>query len=130
MWADANSEAEIFAVVDGFLDDVKYKRLEETLARFSGDDDCTLVGSDVGEEAVGPAALKTFFTSMYQRSGSVSFTSKSRRASRNGETAWFCADVEVHTSSSPKTMPYKMACVLVRRGGKWLMQLYHGSEPR
>ena len=130
MWADANSEAEIFAAVDGFLDDVKNKRLEETLQRFSSDGDCTLIGSDVGEEAVGPTELRTFFTSMYQRPESITFTSKSRRASLNGQTAWFCADVEIHTSSRPKPVPYKMACVLVRRDNRWSIQLYHGSEPR
>src|SRR5262249_49138886 len=52
MWADDADEKAIFAAVDRFLDDVAAKRLEETLAAFSGDPDCTLVGSEAGEQAV------------------------------------------------------------------------------
>ena len=49
------------------MESVAAKRLKDTLAAFSGDPDFTLIGSEVGEEAVGPEALRSFFVGMFAR---------------------------------------------------------------
>ena len=89
MWANEDDEKAIFAVVDLFMENVAAKQLEETVAAFSNDPDCTLIGSERGEEALGPAALRSFFVGMFARSGTFSIAWRSRRASINGDTAWF-----------------------------------------
>jgi ketosteroid isomerase-like protein len=130
MWADEDAQKVIFAAVDRFLDAVAAKDLEAALAAFSGDPDCGLIGSEIGEEAEGPAALRSFFVAMFARPGSFSVTWRSRRASINGDTAWFSALVEARMSTSERSGPYWMTGILVRRRGQWLWQLYHGAEPR
>jgi hypothetical protein len=130
MWADDGDEKAIFAAVDRFMESVAGKRLEETLAAFSGDPDCILIGSEVGEEALGPAALRSFLVGMFARPGTFSVAWRSRRASINGDTAWFAAEVDAHMSTSDRRGPYRITGVLVRRDGRWLWQLYHGAEPR
>jgi len=130
MWASDDDERAIFAAVDRFMESVAAKRLDETLAAFSGDPDCALIGSEVGEEAFGPAALKNFFIGMFARPSIFSVTWRSRRASMNGDTAWFSAEVDAHMSTSVRRGPYRITGVLVRRDGQWLWQLYHGGEPR
>ena len=129
MWADGEDERAIFSAVDRFLEGVAAKRLEQTLAAFSGDPDCKLIGSEAGEEAMGPAALRKFFVGMFARPSTFSVTWRSRRASINGDTAWFSAEVDAHMSTSDRTGPYRITGVLVRRDGLWLWQLYHGGEP-
>jgi len=129
MWADGEDERAIFSAVDRFLEGVAAKRLEQTLAAFSGDPDCKLIGSEAGEEALGPAALRRFFVGMFARPSIFSVTWRSRRASINGDTAWFSAEVDAHMSTSDRTGPYRITGVLVRRDGLWLWQLYHGGEP-
>ena len=128
MWANADDERAIFAAVDRFMELVAAKRLEETLAAFSGDPDCSLIGSEIGEEALGPAALRSFFAEMFARHPPFSVAWQSRRASINGDTAWFSASVEARMSPS-ESVPYRITGILVRRSGRWLWQLYHGAEP-
>ncbi|HKP24952.1 MAG TPA: nuclear transport factor 2 family protein [Dongiaceae bacterium] len=130
MWADDDDAKDIFAAVDHFMEAVAAKRLEETLAAFSGEPDCTLIGSEAGEEALGPAALRRFFVGMFARPSTFSVTWRSRRASINGDTGWFSAEVDAHMSTSKRSGPYRITGVLVRRDGRWLWQLYHGAEPR
>lgn len=130
MWADTGDEKAIFAVVDCFMECVAARSLEETLAAFSGDPDCALIGSKIGEEAFGPAALRNFFNGMFARPGIFSVTWRSRRASINGDTAWFSAEVDARMSTSDRSGPYRITGVLVRREGRWLWQLYHRAEPR
>ncbi len=130
MWADDSDEKAIFAAVDRFLEAVAAKRVEDALAAFSGDPDCRLIGSEVGEEARGPDALRSFFIEMFARPASFSVAWRSRRASINGDTAWFSALVDARMSTSDRSGPYRMTGVLVRRQGRWLWQLYHGGEPR
>ena len=61
MKASANTETEVCAAIEAFLDDIRNRRLEQTLARFTGDPDCRLFGSDAGEEAFGPGELRGLF---------------------------------------------------------------------
>lgn len=130
MWADADDEKAIFAVVDRFLKAVAEKKLEEVLAAFSGDPDCALIGSEAGEAALGPAALRSFFVGMFARPATFLVAWRSRRASINGDTAWFSAEVDARMSTSDRSGSYRMTGILVRRQGRWLWQLYHGAEPR
>src|SRR5262249_32177788 len=116
--------------VDRFLEAVAARKLEAALAAFSGDPDCQLIGSEVGEEALGPAAIRRFFVEMFARPGTFTVSWQDRRASTNGDTSWFSGVVEAKMSTSERRGPYRMTGVLVRRQGKWLWQLYHGGEPR
>ena len=111
MWADDEDEKAIFVAVDRFMEGVAARRLEETLAAFSGDPDCKLIGSEIGEEATGPAALRSFFVKMFARASTFSVAWKSRRASTNGDTGWFSAEVDAHMSTSNRKGPYRITGV-------------------
>ena len=130
MWANDDDEKVIFAAVDRFLEAIAAQRLEETLAAFSGDTDCKVIGSEVSEEALGPSTLRSFFVGMFVRPSTFAVTWRIRRASINGDTAWFSAEVDARMSTSDRKGPYRMTGVLVRRQGQWLWQLYQGGEPR
>ena len=69
MYADAPTEAAVFAAVDALFDHLANRRLEETLAAFAPDLDAALYGSEVGEVVVGPEALRLFFERLYSKVG-------------------------------------------------------------
>jgi ketosteroid isomerase-like protein len=112
------------------MEGIAAQEVGETLAAFSGDPGCALIGSEVGEEALGLAALKSFFVGMFARLSTFSIAWRSRGASTNGDTAWCSAEFDAHMSTSDRRGPYRITGVLVRRDGRWLWQLYHGGEPR
>src|SRR5262245_8259430 len=127
MWASTEDEKAIFAAVDRFLEAIAARKLEEALAAFSGDPDCRLIGSEAGEEAIGPAELRCFLSGMFERSSTFTVAWRSRRASVDGDTAWFSAETEARMSTSNRQGTYRMTGVLIRRDGRWLWQLYHGA---
>jgi ketosteroid isomerase-like protein len=129
MRADAATEQAIFAAVDAFFDHLAERRLEETLAAFVPDRDAALYGSEVGEIAVGPEALRRFFESFYARPNGPRFAVGERRASVRGDVAWFTCAASV-AIGEVVAEPYRLTGVLERREGRWLWVLFNGSELR
>lgn len=48
-----------------------------------------------------------------------------------GPVAWVTLETTVNISGEQglKSAPYRITAVLERRGGRWLLAQYHGSEP-
>jgi uncharacterized protein (TIGR02117 family) len=126
MRPDPTTEREILADVDAFFDHLANRRLEETLAAFGPEP--ALYGSEVGEVVIGHDALRRFFAKLFERSTGPRFTFADRRVSVGGDVAWFVADAEVRIGDV-LFVPYRLACVLVRHDGRWLLSLFFGSEP-
>ena len=130
MLANAEAKWAVLLAVDAFLDHIANGRLSESLACFTDDPDAALIGSEVGEVAIGPAALRAFFVALYAQPYRVLFELPDRRVSLAGNVAWFTGEGTYRISSGDDSAPYRLAGVLERRRERWLWQLFSGSEPR
>jgi hypothetical protein len=119
----------VISAIDALLGHIANGRHRETLACFTGDPDCALIGSEEGERAVGAEALRTFFADLYARPYRVLFTLPERRISALGNVAWFAGEGTYRLSTEEGEHPYRLTGVLERRSGRWLWQLFSGSEP-
>jgi ketosteroid isomerase-like protein len=131
MRADRETEKAVLAVLGAFNDALGRRDVEATLALFVPDADVTLVGSEPGESAVGPAELRTFFERICARPGTFSFDWRSCLVSARGQVAWFFADTTARYTEHDHvaSVTYRTTGILERRGARWLLVHYHGSEP-
>ncbi len=127
----ANAEAKwgVLKAVDALLDAIANGRFQESVDAFTGDEDAMLTGSEPGEIAIGPQALRAFFAGLYARPYRVIFTLPERRVSAMGNVAWLTGEGTYRMSTGGEEMPYRLTAVLERRQGRWLWQLFSGSEP-
>jgi uncharacterized protein (TIGR02246 family) len=98
-------------------------------ALFAGDADVMLVGSSGWERFRGPDELNTFFE---KADGVPSWSTwRERHVSQAGDVAWVFANGEFtyEYEGTRTTVPYRMTVILERRGDRWMIVHYHGSEP-
>jgi ketosteroid isomerase-like protein len=128
----ANAEVKwaVYTAVDALLDHLANGRFAESLASFTDDPDVTLIGSEVGEVVVGPAALRKFFADLYARPYRILFELPERTVSAAGNVAWFTGEGTYRLSTGSEAIAYRLAGVLERRRARWLWQVFSGSEPR
>ena len=125
------------AVLDEFNNAVTTRNLDKVLDLFKPDPDVFLLGSEAGESATGREELESFFRRVFSRDVAFSWTWKEWIVSAKGQVAWVALDTTVHMSSERgvKSAPYRITAVLEHRGGRgrrgarWLLAQYHGSEP-
>ncbi len=129
MLAMAETKWAVFQAVDALLDHIANGRHRESLACFTGDPDAALLGSEADEAAVGPEALRAFFANLYAQPYRVLFTLPERRISAAGNVVWFSGEGTYRLTTSEEEKPYRLIGVLERRDGRWLWQLFSGSEP-
>ncbi len=130
MLAKAEAKWGVLKAVDGLLDAIANGRLQDSLDAFTGDEDAMLIGSEPGEIAIGPEALRAFFAELYARPDRVIFTLPERRVSAIGTVAWLTGEGTYRMSGGGEDMPYRLTVVLERRREQWLVQLFSGSEPK
>lgn len=130
MLANAEVKWAVYNAVDALLDNIANGRFAESLACFTDDPDIALLGSEVGEVVVGPAALRAFFADLYARPYRIMFRLPERTVSAAGNVAWFTGDGTYRLSTGGDPSVYRLAGVLERRRERWLWQLFTGSEPR
>ena len=131
MKADDETEREVLGVLRAFNSQLAAHDLEGVLGLFVSDPDVILVGSEVGEIAIGPSELRAFFQRIFARPGTFRFEWRTCRVSVEGDVAWFFADTLAHYSEpgNAVTVPYRTTGVFARRGDRWQLAHYHGSEP-
>jgi hypothetical protein len=129
MHAIAETRWAVLSAIDALLDHIANGRHRETLACFTGDPDCALLGPEEGEAAIGPQALRAFFADLYARDDRILFALPDRRISAAGPVAWFSGEGTYRLSTGGEPRPYRLTGVLERRAGVWLWQLFSGSEP-
>ncbi len=127
MRADSETAHAIRAGIDALFDALKTNRLDAALACFVPDSDAALVGSEAGEIAIGPQAIRLFLSTLLERPGPRFEMSEPVTLSASGDTAWFAGDAIVEVVGM--RVPYRLAGVLVRRDDRWLWALFSGSEP-
>jgi uncharacterized protein (TIGR02246 family) len=131
MQADDAIEQQVMDVLGAFNDHLARRDLDGVLGLFVSDSDVTLVGSEAGETAFGPAELRAFFERIFARVGTFQFEWRTCRISAEGEVAWFFADAVAHYGEPEgvASAPYRTTGVLKRHRDRWLLAHYHGSEP-
>jgi hypothetical protein len=113
--------------MDALFDALKTNRLDAALDCFVPEPDVALIGSEAGEIAIGPRAIRVFLSALLERPGPRFEMSEATGISVAGDTAWFAGDAIVEVAGM--RIPYRLAGVLVRRGERWLWTLFSGSEP-
>ncbi len=130
MRANAEVKWAVYKAIDALFDHIANGRKRETLACFTGDDDAALIGSDAGEEAVGPKALDAFFEELYAQPYRVLLNLPDRRVSVAGQRRVVHGRGHLRAFLRRRPQPYRLTGVLERRRDVWLWQLFSGSEPR
>lgn len=130
MLAIAEVKWGVYKAVDELFGHIANGRHRETIACFTEDPDVALLGSEAGEAAVGPIALRKFFADLYARPYRIIFTLSERTVSAAGNVAWFTGTGDYRLDPGGEASPYRLTGVLERRRERWLWQLWSGSEPR
>ncbi len=130
MRAKAEAKWGVLKAVDALLDAIANGQHRDSVAAFTGDEDAMLIGSEPGEIAIGPEALRTFFAELYAKPYRVIFTLPERRVSAMGNVAWLTGEGTYRMSTGGEEKPYRLTAVLERRQDRWLWQLFSGSEPK
>jgi ketosteroid isomerase-like protein len=106
--------------------------LAAVMAQFDDRDDLLLAGSDKGEVFKGRAAMEGWLGRLLKQSR-FSWQMDRVEVSHAGDTAWAFVDGSMTvTDAAGKvrgTTPYRIAAVLVKRGGVWRWRLFDGSVP-
>lgn len=121
---------ELKAIVDTFFRLVQ-QRDKSAIDMF--DPSGVLIGSAAGEVCDGRDAIGAHLDTIYGlpvRLGAEWHTTMAR--STDAPIAWFWAEGDLLLTSDDGDVarrPYRLACVLVRDGKTWRIQLFSGSEP-
>jgi hypothetical protein len=130
MHAPAEAKWAVYRAIDTLLEAIANGRHQQSLACFTDDADVALLGSEEGEQVIGPLALREFFANLYAQPYRILFTLPERRVSLAGNVAWFAGEGTYRLSSEDTEHPYRLVGVLERRRDVWLWQLFSGSEPK
>lgn len=114
------------------LDDA-FDRRDMDAVRALCTEDVVFIGSGDGEEAFGRETIEPMFAELSERIGPIGFS-----------LDWESVDVDVigdvavllalgkgrlKTERRDEALRYRLTGVLVRRDGRWLWRVHHGSEP-
>ncbi len=102
------------------------------MALFEDNDDILFVGSAPGEVFRGRVAIAGFMTKLFALPFVFSFDMQHVDIQQHGRSAWVFVDGNMlHTRSDGQVsrMPYRFSIAMVKSGGAWRWQLFHGSVP-
>jgi hypothetical protein len=113
------------------------RNIEALLATFSAHPSATYAGSEAGEIATGPDAMRDLLGSVLARPASYSFTFHDVRSNAlagqfSGDSVWVLADgtgYETSPNGIVEPFPYRISGVLVHERGGWRWALLAGAEP-
>ena len=131
MKADAATETAVMKILEDLSDGLASRDVQRVLGLFATDADIVLLGSEEGEKAIGRIELENFLGRLFSRPMAYSFERRWFSVSMEGSVAWVVAECFVHAGTADQhvSSPYRLTMVLVKRGGKWLVMHFHGSEP-
>jgi len=131
MKADAATETAIKKILEDLSDSLSSRDVQRALGLFASDADIVLLGSEEGEKAIGSRELENFLGRLFSRPMAYSLEWMWFLVSMEGSVAWVVAEGFVHarTADQHVSSPYRLTMVLVKRGDKWLIMHWHGSEP-
>lgn len=131
MKADAQTEAEVTAVLTRLSQAYTQRNSGDLLAVFAPDPDVVLIGTGVDEKRVGREEVKVQVERDWAQSERVVMELTPNVVSATGEVAWVSGDFTIKVTSGGQevTMPGRITAVLEKREGKWLIAQAHFSMP-
>jgi uncharacterized protein (TIGR02246 family) len=132
MKADAATEKAVMKILQNFSNGCADKKVQQVLNLFATDANVVLFGSEEGEKTIGRAELEGQFRRLFSRPTVYSLEWRWHQVSVEDSVVWVVAEGLAHarTLDQHQSSPYRLTMVLVKRGNKWLITHYHGSEPR
>jgi ketosteroid isomerase-like protein len=130
MLANAEAKWAVLQAFNALINHIANGRLRETMACFSEDADVTLFGSELTDTSLGVEAIREHLAEIYARPYRVLFDLQPGKVSAYGNVAWVTAEGTLRLSTEDERRPYRLTAVMERRGGRWVWQLFSGSEPR
>jgi uncharacterized protein (TIGR02246 family) len=104
--------------------------VKQVLGLFSPDRDIVFIGSEADETATGLVQLRTLLERLLARPETYQWRWGETRARVTGQVAWLATEgILVVEGPEQQQLPYRITLVLQRRGDRWLIVHYHGSEP-
>lgn len=129
----SGDQAGVLAAFDELFDALVDRRDAAAGTRmFVADADAVMWGSEQEECATGHAEIAELHRGIAGSSGALAFRWHQRHAHVDRDVAWVNADGEVtvtRVGAAPRTTPYRLTAVLVRRQGRWRWHTFNGSEP-
>ena len=114
-----------------FVEGLRSRNLEGVLSLF--DEQAVLFGSEVGERAIGPAELASFFARLFAEPGTFGWEWDSLHVGSAGDVSWFVGPAIVVVRAEDggeQRLPYRLSGVLRRdRDGRWRFAQFNGAEP-
>jgi hypothetical protein len=129
MLANAETKWAVLSAFNALIGHIANGRVSETAAAFTDDADVALFGSEVSDRAIGASDIRTHFVAIYARPYRVLFDMTPGKVSAHGNVAWMTADGVFRLSTGDEQRRYRLTLVFERRQGRWLIQLFCGSEP-
>ena len=131
MKADAETEAEVIAVLNRFAQAYEERKIDDFMALLAPDPDVVLIGSGVDEKRVGRDEIKAQAERDWTQSEASSFEFGWTLVSKAGSIALVAADanIRVKMAEQEAVFPGRLTAALDKRGGKWLFSQLHFSMP-
>ena len=123
------AEEGLDSALDSLIRAIVARDLSDTLACLSSGREPTVLGSEVGESAVGLATIGAFFSRIYERSTPFRFDFPERSWTVHGDVAWLAAEGTVVEPAATDSKLYRLTAVFVREEGAWKLALWSGAEP-
>ena len=131
MKADAQTEAEIKALMDDLWKGYGQKNLEACMALFTGDADFIAIGTGIDEQRCGPEGLRSGIQRDFEQAESMKVKTEWLRVSAAGTVAWSAANITmtVTVNGNEVPLPVRMTTVYEKRDGTWRIMQFHLCLP-
>lgn len=131
MKADAQTEAEIKALVEDVWKEYARKDIDACLGLWTSDPDLVAIGTGVDELRLGPEELRSGLERDFEQAENIEITTEWLRISAAGNVAWSAANVRLTAtvSGDTATLLCRLTNVYEKRNGTWRIMLLHLSLP-
>jgi ketosteroid isomerase-like protein len=131
MKADAQTEAEIKALVEDVWKEYARKDIDACLGLWTSDPDLVAIGTGVDELRLGPEELRSGLGRDFEQAENIEITTEWLRISAAGNVAWSAANVRLTAtvSGDTATLLCRLTNVYEKRNGTWRIMLLHLSLP-
>ncbi len=131
MKADAETEAEVRAVLTKLTNSYEKRDLEEFMSCFAPDSDTVLYGTGADEKRIGPAEIQIQAQRDWDQTEATSMAFGWTSVSAAGPVAWTAIDgaFKIRVGGQAFSMPARVTFVLEKRDKRWLIVHCHFSAP-
>jgi ketosteroid isomerase-like protein len=131
MKADAQTEAEIKALVEDVWKEYARKDIDACLGLWTSDPDLVAIGTGADELRLGPEELRRGLRRDFEQAENIEITTEWLRISAAGNVAWSAANVRLTATVGGDTASLlcRLTNVYEKRNGTWRIMLLHLSLP-